>query len=223
MTTTTHGRRTTEAPTTGAPAPASVAPPKLQRRPALMAAGVAAICLGALLAAWAFTASTDTREVLAARVTIHRGDVITAADLERVRISADSALSPLAGSAYSTVIGERAALDVAAGSLLTTASTTTSAIPGAGQSVVGIQLTPAQLPAFPLQDGDAVRVVVTPGQNGTVSGSPVSTTATVLDTQVIETTGNTVVDVVVPYADASVLAARAATGNVALVLDSGTH
>jgi hypothetical protein len=35
-----------------------------------------------------------------------------------------------------------------------------------------------------------------------------------------ETTGNTVVNVLVPYADAGVLAARAATGNVALVLDS---
>lgn len=222
-TTTTQGRRAASATRAEVPRAGLVTPPKLQRRPALMAAGVAAICLGALLAAWAFTTSTNTREVLAARVTIHRGDLITAADLERVRISADSALTPLPGSSYSTVIGQRAALDVAGGSLLTTESTSTSAIPGSGRSVVGIQLTPAQLPAFPLQGGDLVRVVVTPGQNGTVAGTPLSTSATVADTQVIESTGNTVVDVVVPYADAGVLAARAATGDVALVLDSGSH
>ena len=221
-TTTTHSRRTSDtAP--GEVRTGSALPPKLRRRPALLAAGVAAICLGALLVAWAWTASTDTREVLAARVTIHRGEVITASEIERVPVSVDAALNPLPGSDYATVIGQRAALDVGAGSLLTADSTSTSAIPATGQSVVGIQLTPAQLPAFPLQGGDVVRVVATPGQNGTVAGTPVSTTATVLDTQVVESTGNTVVDVVVPYADATVLAARAATGDVALVLDSGTH
>lgn len=222
MTTTTTQRQSDPA-AAGSATVTAVAPPKLRRRPALMAAGVAAICLGALLAAWAWTATTNTREVLAARVTIHRGDLITAADLERVRISTDAALNPIPGSAYSTVVGQRATLDVAAGSLLTESSTASTTIPAAGQSVVGISLTPAQVPAVPLQGGDTVRVIVTPGQNGSVAGTPVFTVATVLDTQVVEATGNTVVDVIVPYADASVLAARAATGNVALVLDSSAH
>jgi hypothetical protein len=69
-----------------------VPPPKLRRRPALIVAALIAICLGALLAAWAWTATTTTQEVLVARDTIERGAVIEAGDLARVRVSADPAL-----------------------------------------------------------------------------------------------------------------------------------
>jgi hypothetical protein len=196
-------------------------PPKLRRRPALVAGGIAAICVGALLAAWAWTATTHTEEVLAASETIHRGDVITAKDIQRVRISGDPALQPLLASAYDSVIGQRAALDVAAGGLLTAETTTDQALPPDGQSIVGISLTAAQAPALPLKGGDRVRIVVTPGQNGANhAGAPPFSVAEVVDTRSDEATGNTLVDVLVTYADASVLASRAATGNVALVLDS---
>lgn len=204
------------------PATAFTPPPKLRRRPSLIAAGVVAVCLGALLAAWVWSATTDTREVLAARDTIHRGEVITAADLERVRINADPGLKPVPASAYEEVVGQRAALDIAAGGLLTTESATSGALPPEGQSIVGIALTQAQVPALRLRGGDQVRIIVTPGDNGDApTGSPPFTTAEVVDTRLDEATGNTIVDVVVPHADAGVLAARAATGNVALVLDSG--
>jgi hypothetical protein len=196
-------------------------PLTLRRRPALVAGGVAAICLGVLLAVWAWTSTTHTEEVLAARTTIHRGDVISASNIERVRISSDAALNPLPASAYDSVIGKRAALDVAAGGLLTPDSTAAQALPPKGESVVGISLTPAQLPALALQSGDHVRIVLTPGQNGAApAGTPQFSTAEVVDTRTDESTGNTVVDVLVPYADATLLAARAATGDVALVLDS---
>ena len=220
---TTTSTRTDRAADHGSPTgnTSIVPPPKIRRRPALLAGGVAAICLGALLAVWAWTSTTHTEEVLAARATIHRGDVITANDVERVRISGDPALDPLPASAYDAVVGKTAALDVASGGLLTQDATADSAMPPKGQSVVGISLTAAQVPALPLQGGDRVRIVVTPGQNGTASaGVPEFSTAEVVDTRVDEATGNTVVDVLVPYADASVLASRAATGNVALVLDA---
>jgi hypothetical protein len=69
-----------------------------------------------------------------------------------------------------------------------------------------------------------VRIIVTPGDNGEPpANSPQFTVAEVVDTYPDETTGNTVVNVLVPHADAGVLAARAATGNVALVLDSGAE
>lgn len=196
-------------------------PPKLRRRSALIAGGIATICIGALLAAWAWTATTHTEEVLAARSTIHQGDIITAEDLQQVRISGDPAVKPLPASAYDKIIGQRAALDVAAGSLLTSESTSSAALPPQGQSVVGISLTAAQVPALPLRGGDRVRIVVTPGQDGTEPArTPEFSSAEVIDTRIDEVTGNTVVDVLVPYAEASVLAVRAASGNVALILDS---
>lgn len=208
----------------GGSGPQLVPPPKLRRRPALVAGSVVAICLGALLAGWAWTSTTHTQEVLAARTTIQRGAVITAADLERVRINADPALHPLPATAYDSVVGKRAALDIAAGGLLTSDATTSTAIPPKGTSVVGVALTPAQVPGLRLQSGDKVRVVVTPPQGGDApTGSPPFSQAQVVDAHTDQASGALVVDLLVPYADATVLAARAATGNVALVLDSGAQ
>lgn len=206
-----------------APAATSlVPPPKLRRRGSVVAGAVVAICLGALLAAWAWTATTHTQEVLAARHTIARGSVIKAAYLERLRINADPALKPLPASDYDRVVGQRAALDIAAGGLLTRGTTTSSALPPAGMSVVGVALTPAQAPGLPLQSGDNVRIVVTPAQGDeTPAGTPEFSDAQVVGTRIDESTGQLVVDLLVPHADATIVAARVATGNVALVLDSG--
>lgn len=201
--------------------PPLVAPPKLRRRPALVAGAVAAICLGALLGGWAWTTTTNNQEVLVARTTIERGSVIEAADLARARISADPALSPVAASAFDELVGQRAALDIAEGGLITAGSTTSHLLPADGMSVVGVALTPAQSPGLGLQTGDQVRIVVTPIPGGEqVPGPPAFNDAEVVGVSLDAETGATVVDLLVPYADATVLAARVATGNVALVLDS---
>jgi hypothetical protein len=203
-------------------APPPAPPPKLRRRPAMVAGAVVAICLGALLGAWAWTSTTNTQEVLAARDTIPRGSVITADDLERVRLNMDPALGALPGSSYDEIVGQRAALDIASGSLLTEQSTASEVLPPEGMSVVGVALTPAQAPGVPLQSGDRVRVVVTPGEGVEADGgSPAFSEAEVVGSQFDDLTGELVVDLLVPHSDATVLAARVATGNVALVLDSG--
>ena len=225
MTTTARDERRTGTRASVPETSASVTPPpKLRRRPALVVAGVIVTALGCLLGGWAWSATTNTQEVLAARDTIHRSEVIKAEDIQRIRISGDPALAPLPASAYDDVIGQRAALDIAAGGVLTSGSTADEPVPPQGQSIVGISLTPAQVPGMPLYGGDKVRIIVTPGDNGeATANSPQFTVAAVVGTYMDETTGNTVVNVLVPYADAGVLAARAATGNVALVLDSGAE
>ena len=86
-------------------------PPKLRRRPGLVVAAVIVTALGCLLGAWAWNATTSTEEVLAATKTIHRGEVITADDIRRIRISGDPALEPLPASVYDEIVGQRAALD----------------------------------------------------------------------------------------------------------------
>lgn len=147
------------------PAATQSAPsPKLRRRPALVAGAIAAICLGALLAAWAWTATTNTQEVLVARHSIERGSVIEADDLARVQLSADPALKPVPASEFDQVVGQRAALDIAEGGMLTPGSFSSAVVPAEGESVVGVALTPAQAPGLALQNGDHVRVVVTPAQ-----------------------------------------------------------
>lgn len=205
----------------GPAAAALVTPPKLRRRPALVAAAIGAICIGALLAGWAWTATTNTHEVLVARHSIERGSVIEADDLARVQLSADPALKPVAAAEFDRVVGQRAAMDISSGGMLTPDSFTAEVVPGEDQSVVGVALTPAQAPGLELRYGDKVRVVVTPAQGEELAtGTPSSNDSTVVGVHTSEETGQTVVDLLVPKADAAVLATRIATGNIALVLDS---
>jgi hypothetical protein len=218
--TTTRNDRTIDTESTPA-ANALAPPPKLRRRPALVAAAIVAICLGALLAGWAWTATTNTQEILVARDTIPRGSVIEADDLARVRVSADPALSPVAAAELDNIVGQRAALDIAEGSMLTAESATSDLVPESGMSVVGVALAPEQAPGLSLQTGDSVRVVQTPAQGeDPPPGPPQISEAEVVDVHVVEATGQTVVDLLVRHEEATVLAARIASGNVALVLDS---
>jgi hypothetical protein len=222
----THSRRQqrknpTDGEPTSAPGEQFAPPPKLRRRPVLIAASVAAISLGALASMWAYQSTSDAQSVLAVRQTIERGDVITADDLMTVNISVDPALKPLSADQASSVVGKHAALDMSAGGVVTQDQVTEQALPAKGSSVVGIALTPGMLPANQIRVGDKVRVVVTPGQQGEMpTGQPDSIEAVVVGVAKDETTGNAIVNVQVPNNEGPMLAARAATGKVALVLDS---
>lgn len=202
-----------------------VAPPKLRRRPVLIAASVAAVCLGAMLGMMAYTSASSAKEVIALRTTVHRGDVIQRNDLMTVRLSADSGVTPVSGNDISQVVGKRAAYDMAAGGLLTSSAVTSTLVPATGKSVVGIGVTAGQLPAIALQPGDNIRVITTPGAQGgsAPAATPASTTATVVDVQAGASNGQQVVDVAVPDSQAAELAVQASTGKVAIVLDSREH
>ncbi|AXT85070.1 hypothetical protein C6I20_07645 [Aeromicrobium sp. A1-2] len=196
-------------------------PPKLRRRPAMVAGAVIAICLGALIGGWAWTTTTNTHEVLAARADIERGAVIEADDLVRVRINTDPALKPVSASSLESVVGQRAAVDIAAGSLLTPSTYAETVLPSSDMSVVGVALTPAQAPGMDLRAGDRVRVVVTPAEGSDApAGAPPFSEAEVVGARVSDTTGELIVDLLVPHGEAAQLASRVATGNVAIVLDS---
>ena len=54
-----------------------------------------AICAGALLGVFGWTAMSDTRSVVAVRAGIERGAVIDEADLMSVQVGVDPALSPV--------------------------------------------------------------------------------------------------------------------------------
>lgn len=206
--------------TAKASVPRLVPPPKIRRRPVHIVATVAAIFAGAAIAAWGWTATTTSEAVVAARTTIPRGAVIAADDLTTTQISGDNTLKVVPGEGLDELVGKRAALDIAAGGLLTPEMARADNMPPAGQSIVGVSLTPAQVPAVTPRSGDKVRLVATTGEGGEISsGTPLTTSAEVIDSSTDEVSGNTVVNVLVPYADAAVLADRASTGNIALVVD----
>lgn len=199
----------------GLPSP----PPKTRRRPirGLIAAG--AVLLGAVLGAVAWTAAASTSEVVAARSTLLRGETIERADLIAVRLGVDPALHPIPAVEIDSLVGQRVALDTAAGGLLTRDSVTPNGLPERGTSVVGLSLAAGLVPSDDLEPGDRVRIVATPGQQGEVEQTPPTIQATVVRVGLSES-GGWLVDVQVSELDAAELAARAATGRVALVLDS---
>jgi len=202
---------------------APAAAPKLRRRTGLIALGVALVALGSVGAAYLTTVVGDTSAVVAVGQDVERGSVIEARDLTVARISGDPALQTVPQSQLDSLIGQRAAVDLSAGSLLTPSSTTTEVIPAQGQSLVGVTLTPAQLPGQPLLAGDEVRVVATPREQEDVPATaPTFYSAVVVSVRNLDDLGQVVVDVTVPSANAGALAAQVATGRVALVLDAGT-
>lgn len=208
-------------PVTVTPPATFAPPPKMRRRPLLIAASIAAIVLGALVSVWAYSATNNAQDVLAVRQTVLQGDTIDAEDLMVVKVGVDPALRPLPASQGQQIVGMKAAMDMPAGGVVTQEQVTAVAVPAKGKSVVGVSLSAAMLPAGALSIGDPVRVVTTPGQQGEVSADPPNAVAAVVVGITSDAiTGNTVVNLEVPSAAAPDLAARAATGKVAVVQDS---
>lgn len=217
----TDSTRTSGTPGT-APGPGQIAPPpKQRRRPALVAVGVACVAVGGMASAFAWQATSNAQEVLTVRETIHRGEVIAEDDLLSVRIGVDPAIRPVLAADLDTIVGKHAALDISVGGVVTAEQVTDAPVPPQGQSVVGVSLTPTQLPSNQLRVGDRVRVVTTAEAAGAASTStPQAVAAVVAMTTLDEMTGNTLVNVQVPSEAAPAIAAKAAAGSVALVLDS---
>ncbi len=192
--------------------------PKLHRPRWLTVFAVAAMAAGVLGGLFLWTASSTQVEVVAAKTDVERGHVITMDDLTTVRVSVDPTVRTLPAGALSSLVGQRAATDLSAGTLLSPDQVTDAVLPGEGSSLVAIPVASGLMPAEPLRAGDSVRLVQTPGPSGEVVGAPPTATATVLNVTPGDTA--TVVDVLVPADKAAELAARAATGRLALVLDS---
>ena len=86
---------------------------------------------------------------------------------------------------------------------------------------MGISLAPAQMPSEPLYGGDVVRIVTTPGDQGEITDEdPVTIEAIVVGVNRVAGDRRNRRRRLGPEADAADLAARAATGRVALVLDA---
>jgi len=199
----------------------ALGPVKTKRRPVLIIASLAALLLAALGGVWLWTSATSSVEVVVARTTVSRGAVISAADVTVARVSLDPTVASIPAGQMDTVVGKRAALDIAAGALLTPADVASEVVPAQGETVVGLSLVNGMLPAIALQAGDRVRVVQTPGAQGQVGDAPpVTISATVVAVTRSSDGQSTLVDLMVSADVAPDLAARAATGKVAVVLDS---
>ena len=191
---------------------------KLQRSPLLVVFGVLVLAAGAGFG-WFMWATTSTAsEVVAAKLDVQRGEIIAAENLTTVRVTLDPSLRTVAGSDLQTLVGKRAAADLSAGTLVSPDQVTESLVPPTGMSVVAVPIDAGLVPTVPILAGDTVRLVQTPATGGDLEPSPRTVTAEVVS--VSSDDRLSVVNVMVPADKASELAALAATGRVALVLDS---
>ncbi len=196
-------------------------PMKLRRRPALVVASLVLVLLGGVVSAWAYTSLGTSQEVVAARIDVAQGQVITADELQLVRVGVDPSVRVVPGSQASALVGQRAAVDLQAGQLLAPRSVTQELFPESGMSAVGLSLTADQLPSDPPRVGDRIRVVATPGAQGDVNPATLAVfEGVVIAISPRDASGSTAVTVQVDARVAAEVAARSATGKVALVVDS---
>jgi len=200
---------------------ATVPPTRGRRRPALILAGVALAIVGGLAAWFGATTLGNTVTVLVTSASVARGETIEAGDLTTMQIAGGQSVDAFSASKSDEVVGQVATVDLPAGSIILSDNIGGGLAVTSGESIVGVALTAAQMPSYPLAAGDTVRIVDTPiAQGDPPAVTPESFKATVFTTKYDETNAVTIVDLVVPTGQAADIAARAATGRIALVLDS---
>lgn len=180
------------------------------------------MALGALAFLYVSGQLSTAVPVIAVVNDVQRGAVIDEGDVGVASMVPDPALAPVPADRMDEVVGLRAATDLVAGSLLTEASVTAAVVPAAGEAVVGVALTPGQMPGEPLLPGDVVLVVGTPGPgDATPVQARAPMEATVLRTySAAGPSDQVIVDVLVSSEQAADLVSRVATGRIGVVLTS---
>jgi SAF domain len=208
---------------TGPSAPASRRPRR--RSVPLAAAGVVLVVVCALVFAEGWLQAGNRHPVLALARPVAAGQVISAADLEVVRVSAAGPVSLVPASSQAEVAGSTAAVSMPAGSLLTGSDIGTPP-PANGQVRLGVALKPGQYPPD-LAAGQDVDVLATPasgtsgssaGPGGMAAALPVGqgVVLSVSPASVSSASGETVVELEVSQDAMPQVAAASATGQIAL-------
>lgn len=198
-------------------------PPRLRRRPAVMAIGLTLVALGGLAAAWLATAAETATPVVVAASPLLRGQTVTADQLSTAGVSGLSPTAVTPADELGSLVGKTAVMDVPAGAPVPRSALSDDPLPAVGEAVVGILLAPGQVPTVDLLPGSQVRVVATPrSQDDPPTSTPSGVAAVLVSTSVDESTGHTVANVSVPAAQGPAVAALAATGRAALVLDAAS-
>ncbi len=206
------------------PAGARGRPAARRRQLPFVVVGVMLVIGGALAFADASLHLGSREEVLVVSEPLAAGQVITASDLETVRVSTGTGLQVVPAVEEASVVGAPVAVPLVAGSLLTRAEVGSTAPVASGSDVVAVGLKAGQYPPD-LAPGDRVQVVpvTSPSSSSlTPAGSPVSATVLAVDVASVESDSPTVFSLQVSRRDADEVAALAAANEASLIqLGSG--
>lgn len=177
-----------------------------------IAAGVFTLAFAGLLAVLVYGNVGQRQPVLAVTRTVDPGQVITAEDLGVVRVAADAGVRTVPSAQRPVIVGQRAAVRLLPGSILSPEAVTEADVVGAGASVIGALVKPGQHP-LGLRAGDAVDVVVTGGPDG---DRPVR--AVIVDVSSNPGASGTAISLAVPAESATRLAIAGAEGRLLLMV-----
>lgn len=201
----------------------TITPVRTRRSGAWLAASIAVILLGALASVFVFTNLNNGTQVFVSSGEISRGSTITENDLTTITIAEGQSTTALPISDADKIVGTVAAVDIPAGALITKTSITDALPVPEGRALVGLTLTPAQLPAQTPRPGDTVILVPIPAQGAAVEKDVAAETvnATVSQVRSVEGTQDKIVDVYVSNRSAATVTAQAAAGTIAIYLVAG--
>lgn len=178
---------------------------------------------GGLGAASLVSKAGDRVQVLAVARDVPAGHTLEARDLVTASIAQDPALSPVRASQRNAIVGQRTAVDLRRGSLLTRSQLTAVGGVGDDKQLVGVELKRGQVPRDALAPGDRVLAVTIPADGEkTHDQAPESIKATVAAVGPADATGTVTVNLAVATTDGPTLAAQAAAKQIALVREPRT-
>ncbi|HEX3308738.1 MAG TPA: hypothetical protein VHS32_21025 [Streptosporangiaceae bacterium] len=216
-----------------------------ERKPALAALAVLLVALGAVAAGYLVINAGHRVGAVEITQQVGQGQRIPASAIKEVEIASNSGINYVAWQYANRVAGIYAAVQIPAGTLLTSAMTSATNNLAAGKVQVGLSLKPGQAPAnlligqsveaFGVGTGSGCGAVAAGGgggaggtgggNGGNGSGSGVPITTGVIASVVGSTASNgstAAVTLAVPDADAGVLACYASAGDVAIALTPGS-
>ena len=204
------------------PVRVAAAPRQLQTR--WLIAVVLVVGLGGLLLLYAVPMYGGHTTVVMMARDVKVGSTLTAADLTSADVSVGEQVAVV--HPQDGVLGKTALSDLSAGSLLSPRQVGAAPPVAAGQDLVPVRLKLGQRPQQGLTPGQAVLAVPAPADPSSPAGTTLSGAAPIRATvgsygEPDPATGDVVVDLRVPEADAVGLARAAATGSLTLVVLSG--
>ncbi len=195
----------------------------LMRRRSLPMIAIGILCTfgGALGFGLIYLGAHDRQAVLVVARTVEPGELIRDSHLRVARIAADEGLRPIAERERGSVVGRRAAVALAPGTLITRSQIGDGPRIAPGFSAVGLSLKPGQFPPG-LEAGDRVMLIVSAGAQTPAEGTarpPVIPEAQVLQiSPAPDHSGSVLASVLVPTPHAPDAARAAAAGQASLAL-----
>jgi hypothetical protein len=193
---------------------------RVRRRPLLAIVGVLLAVSASAVAGWAVLNAQNTERVLGIVRTIPAGHPVAVDDLTYVEIPVGSMPAAVRGSDVAEVLGRYATVTLLPGQILVSEALADSLVPPAGFSLVAIAVEAGRLPTVPLEAGDRIDIVSTPAEQEEPphDRAPDSMAGTVVSTEPLADTTKTIINVQIEQGRAGLLAARAATGRIAVVV-----